>query len=211
MERLPCAHIMDSGRPCGSPRLLKARYCHWHNRLHTEHYLPGNPNYRPPVLDSPNAILLALNHVYRALAMGMITDKMARQLCVPLRLASQVVRRLDHPQPYEMALVPKHSTDIEQDPIPDELPAIHEPVPEDVAAPPPSQEMPKAARPGELLVLGPVSLDVSDDPERRESYRQYLIETYGSDDLLVCFDDQGRSSFRPRSEFGSLESTLASD
>jgi hypothetical protein len=93
---------MDSGRPCGSPPLTRGRYCYWHNRLHTEHHFPGNPKYQPPILDSPNAVLLALNHVFRAQSLGMIDERTARELRSALRLAFQIVRHLDTPKPEEI-------------------------------------------------------------------------------------------------------------
>jgi hypothetical protein len=108
MDRQPCQHIMDSGRPCGSPPLTGGRYCYWHNRLHTEHHFPGNPKYQPPILDSPNAVLLALNHVFRAQSLGMIDERTARELRSALRLAFQIVRHLDTPKPEEVI------TDLEQ-------------------------------------------------------------------------------------------------
>jgi hypothetical protein len=93
---------MDSGRPCASPPLTRGRYCYWHNRLHTEHHFPGNPKYQPPILDSPNAVLLALNHVFRAQSLGMIDGRTARELRSALRLAFQIVRHLDTPKPEEI-------------------------------------------------------------------------------------------------------------
>lgn len=102
MNAKPCEHIMDSGRNCASPRLTARRYCHWHQRLHTAHYLPGNPQYEPPVLDSANAVALALNHVYRGQSRGLIDGKTARPLQQSLRLALQAYRLLDRPLPTEM-------------------------------------------------------------------------------------------------------------
>ncbi len=102
MDRKPCEHIMDSGRNCASPRMNRHRFCYWHNRLHTAHYLPGNPKYEPPVLDSANAVALALNHVYRGQSRGLIDGRTARPLQQSLHLALQAFRMLDHPQPAEM-------------------------------------------------------------------------------------------------------------
>jgi hypothetical protein len=88
--------------------LKRGRYCYWHNRLHTEHHFPGNPKYQPPILDSSNAVLLALNHLFRAQSLGMIDDRSARELRSTLRVASQTVRQLDAPKPEEII------TDLEQ-------------------------------------------------------------------------------------------------
>jgi len=101
---------MDSGRNCASPRLTGGRFCYWHNRLHTQHFFPGNPKYEAPILDSPNAVALAVNHVYRGQASGLIDGKTARHLLNSLRLALQAFRLLDHPLPTEMV------TDIASDP-----------------------------------------------------------------------------------------------
>jgi len=93
---------MDSGRNCASPRLNRGRFCYWHNRLHTEHHFPGNPTYEPPILDSANAVALALNHVYRGQSRGLIDGKTARHLQQSLRIALQAFRLLDRPLPTEM-------------------------------------------------------------------------------------------------------------
>ena len=97
-----CEHIMDSGRNCASPRLNGGRFCYWHNRLHTQHHFPGNPNYEPPILDSANAVALALNHIYRGQSRGLIDGKTARPLQQSLRLALQAYRLLDRPLPDKM-------------------------------------------------------------------------------------------------------------
>jgi hypothetical protein len=97
MERKPCEHIMDSGSPCGSPRLNRGRYCYWHNRLHLEHRFPGNPDYQPPILEDPSSIALALNHVYRAQTRGMIDAKTARHLQASLALAIRITRHIEPP------------------------------------------------------------------------------------------------------------------
>ncbi|MGZ4789038.1 MAG: hypothetical protein ACXVZX_11010 [Terriglobales bacterium] len=111
MDRKPCEHIMDSGPHCASPRMNNRNFCYWHQRLHTAHYLPNNPKYEPPVLDSANAVVLALNHVFRGQSRGLIDGKTARPLQQSLRLALQAFRVLDRPLPTEMVTDDTSSAD----------------------------------------------------------------------------------------------------
>ena len=106
MHEPTCNHTMDSGRPCGSPPLHGKPFCYWHHRLRQDFSVPGTPNYRPPLLESPNSVLIALNHVYIAQARNLIDPRLARNLQSTLRIALQCFRQLDQPDKSELATNP---------------------------------------------------------------------------------------------------------
>jgi len=106
MKNTTCNHIMDSGRPCGSPPLHGKSFCYWHHRLRQDFNLPGTPGYRAPLLESPNSVLVALNHVYFAQARNLIHPRLAASMQSSLRLALQTFRQLDHPGNSEVATHP---------------------------------------------------------------------------------------------------------
>ena len=94
MDQRPCDHIMDSGHPCGSPRVNGRDFCHWHLRLRADHVLPGRATYDPPLLENARSVVLALNHLYLAQGRGMIDHKSARHMQWTLRLALQAFRQI---------------------------------------------------------------------------------------------------------------------
>jgi len=97
---------MDSGRSCAAPSLRGKRFCYWHNRLRQDFKLPGTPGYQPPLLESPNSVVVALNHVFLAQSRGLIDERAARHLQWTLRLALQSFRLLDSPTPAEVVTDP---------------------------------------------------------------------------------------------------------
>ena len=102
-----CNHTMDSGRPCGAPPLKGKPFCYWHHRLRQDFNLPGTPSYRPPLLESPNSVVVALDHVFLAQSRNLIDPRAARHLQWTLRLALQAFRQLDHPKAEEMVINPQ--------------------------------------------------------------------------------------------------------
>ena len=107
MHDTTCNHTMDSGRPCGSPPLHGKPFCYWHYRLRQDFSVPGTPGYRAPLLESPNSVLVALNHVYVAQARNLIDSRLARNLQSTLRIALQCFRQLDRPEPKELVTNPR--------------------------------------------------------------------------------------------------------
>jgi hypothetical protein len=87
-----CSHIMDCGRPCQTPPLKGQPFCYYHRRLHATFILPGHPEYTPPTLDSAEAIQIALNHIYVALAKGLLDRRLAGSMLYCIQLASQNLR-----------------------------------------------------------------------------------------------------------------------
>ena len=86
IARSHCHHIMDSGRPCGTPPLKGQPFCYYHRRLHADFILPGHPKYIPPILEDRHSVQLALNHVYPALSKSLLDRKLANTMLYNLQL-----------------------------------------------------------------------------------------------------------------------------
>ncbi len=83
-----CAHVHDGGQPCGSPALRDHDFCYYHERLHhpAPHPVKTPVAFLPP-LESPEAIQIAATNIARAVGMGHLTDKQARNMNASLRMA----------------------------------------------------------------------------------------------------------------------------
>jgi hypothetical protein len=79
-----CQHIMDTGRPCGSPALRGNDFCYWHHRAHNGTATPASSI---PLLESGNAIQLALTEVSRAVFSGKISPRQATSLFYGLQIS----------------------------------------------------------------------------------------------------------------------------
>lgn len=119
-----CRHIRSNGDRCQSPRLLKADFCYFHNRLHQQHRSAIAPQRSSevmlPVLDKSGTLVgmeaapsqtldlgpledrtsvqMAISTVLNALAAGRLEQSRATALLYGLQLASTncVSRRFDH-------------------------------------------------------------------------------------------------------------------
>jgi hypothetical protein len=89
-----CSHVHDGGHPCGSPALREHDFCYFHERLH---HPPANPVKTPvafiPPLESPEALQIAATNIARALCMGQLTDKQARNMNASLRMARWAIEQ----------------------------------------------------------------------------------------------------------------------
>jgi hypothetical protein len=92
-----CQHIMDTGRPCGTPPLKGQPFCYYHRRLHADFILPGHPEYVPPALESRASIQIALNHIYLALSKNLLDRRQANTMLSTLRLAQKNVVEINLP------------------------------------------------------------------------------------------------------------------
>lgn len=92
-----CQHIMDSGRPCGTPPLKGQPFCYYHRRLHADFILPGHPEYVPPKLESRASIQIALNHIYLALSKNLLDRRHANSMLATLRLAQKNAAEISLP------------------------------------------------------------------------------------------------------------------
>ena len=131
-----CRHIRSNGDQCQSPRLLKADFCYFHNRLHQQHRSAIAPQRSTevmlPILDKSGTLVgmepapsqtldlgpledctsvqMAISTVLNALAAGRLEQSRATALLYGLQLASTncIARRFDHSH----AVQPVHDVEI---------------------------------------------------------------------------------------------------
>ena len=119
-----CSHVHDGGQPCGSPALRDHDFCYFHERLH---HPPAHPVKTPvafiPPLESPEALQIAATNIARAVGMGQLTDKQARNMNASLRMARWAIEQrakaaaegnqpdpiTDLPEPMAKALTVAHT------------------------------------------------------------------------------------------------------
>lgn len=87
-----CEHIKDDGVRCGSPALRGKEFCYYHFRIYETPFLPGEQDYRPPVLDSQHGIQLMLNHALHAYMLRTINHREMANIIQALRLATKLER-----------------------------------------------------------------------------------------------------------------------
>jgi len=86
-----CNHTMDDGSPCGAIPVHNTPYCYFHRKYYQPEALPGEPNYIAPLLESHQAIQLALTQLYQAFLSRKLDMKEANFSLQILRLASKTV------------------------------------------------------------------------------------------------------------------------
>ena len=87
-----CEHIKDNGLRCGSPAIRGRHFCYFHSRAHQPPVRIGDSAYRSPIVESTEALQIAVSHVLQALAMGDLPPKMANSMFYGLHLATKVLR-----------------------------------------------------------------------------------------------------------------------
>ena len=89
-----CEHIKDNGSTCGSPALTGYSFCFFHQRLRHPRHRPGDFEYKLPILDTPESILMAIQHITQAALDGVLEDKRARLVLSALRLAQSTLKQI---------------------------------------------------------------------------------------------------------------------
>jgi len=92
-----CSHIKDDGVRCGSPAMKKHMFCFYHTRLYQHAVLPGDEDYRMPLLDSPQSIHLMAVHILRSYLAGAIDHTQMADINATLRIAMETQRRCHEP------------------------------------------------------------------------------------------------------------------
>ena len=92
-----CSHIKDDGVRCGSPAMKKHMFCFYHTRLYQHAVLPGDEDYRMPLLDSPQSIHLMAVHMLRSYLAGAIDHTQMADINATLRIALETQRRCHEP------------------------------------------------------------------------------------------------------------------
>jgi len=87
-----CEHIKDNGSTCGSPALTGYDYCYFHQRLRHPRHRPSDFEYKLPILDTPESILMATQHITQAALDGLLEDRRARLVLSALRLAKSMLK-----------------------------------------------------------------------------------------------------------------------
>jgi glutaredoxin-related protein len=80
-----CTHIKSNGIPCRSAAMKGEQFCYFHGEARAQRETQKAREI--PVLDSPEAVQLAIMRVCSLLATGTIEEKTARALFQGLRLA----------------------------------------------------------------------------------------------------------------------------
>ena len=89
-----CEHIKDNGSTCGSPALKGEVFCYFHQRLRLPRHRPGDFEYKLPILDNPESILMAIQHITQAALDGTLEDRRARLVLSALRLAQTTLKQM---------------------------------------------------------------------------------------------------------------------
>ena len=90
-----CEHIKDNGSTCGSPALTGYSFCFFHQRLRQPRHRPGDFEYKLPILDTPESILMATQHITQAALDGILEEKRARLVLSALRLAMTALKAMN--------------------------------------------------------------------------------------------------------------------
>jgi hypothetical protein len=90
-----CEHIKDNGTTCGSPALTGYSFCFFHQRLRQPRHRPGDFEYKLPILDTPESILMATQHITQSALDGILEEKRARLVLSALRLAMTALKAMN--------------------------------------------------------------------------------------------------------------------
>jgi hypothetical protein len=90
-----CEHIKDNGATCGSPALTGYSFCFFHQRLRQPRHRPGDFEYKLPILDTPESILMATQHITQAALDGVLEERRARLVLSALRLAMTALKAMN--------------------------------------------------------------------------------------------------------------------
>ena len=90
-----CTHIKSDGTPCQAIPVTDSPYCYFHRTHYHPAGMPGQRNYRVPLLESHHSIQLATTDLYQSFVTGIIPLKEARFALQILRLASKTITEIE--------------------------------------------------------------------------------------------------------------------
>ena len=90
-----CAHTKTDGTPCQAIPVHDSPYCYFHRSYYKAPALPGQRNYRVPLLESHQAVQLAVTDLYQSFLSGTIGFKEAKFALQILRLASKTITEIE--------------------------------------------------------------------------------------------------------------------
>ena len=82
--------------------MKKQMFCFYHFRLYDLQSLPGDEEYRIPLLDTPHSVHLMALHLLRAYLVNNISDRQFANMNNTLRLVLMAQRRCSRPMPDEV-------------------------------------------------------------------------------------------------------------
>lgn len=88
-----CKHVKLDGTGCAQPALRRKGYCRFHNTLYETVVLPGQPLYRPPILEDTASVQIVIMQVIRELMRQPIDKSNAGLILYGLQLASSNLAR----------------------------------------------------------------------------------------------------------------------
>ena len=90
-----CTHVKSDGTPCQAIAVTDSPYCYFHRNHYHPAGMPGQRNYRVPLLESHHSIQLAATDLYQSFVTGIIPLKEARFALQILRLASRTITEIE--------------------------------------------------------------------------------------------------------------------
>ena len=88
-----CNHVKLDGRRCAQPALRRKDYCRFHHILYEPAVFPGQPLYRPPILEDTASVQIVIVQVIRELMRQPIDKHNAGLILYGLQLASSNLSR----------------------------------------------------------------------------------------------------------------------
>jgi hypothetical protein len=88
-----CKHVKLDGTGCAQPALRRKEFCRFHYALYEPAVFPGQPLYRPPILEDTASVQIVIMQVIRELMRQPIDKSNAGLILYGLQLASNNLSR----------------------------------------------------------------------------------------------------------------------
>ena len=88
-----CKHVKLDGSPCAQPARRGKEFCRFHSALYEPIVMPGQPLYRPPILEDSASVQIVIMQVIRELMRQPIDKHNAGLILYGLQLASNNLSR----------------------------------------------------------------------------------------------------------------------
>ena len=88
-----CRHVKLDGSGCAQPARRGKEFCRFHNTLYEPAVMPGQPLYRPPILEDSASVQIVIMQVIRELMRQPVDKSNAGLILYGLQLASNNLAR----------------------------------------------------------------------------------------------------------------------
>ena len=88
-----CRHVKLDGSGCAQPARRGKEFCRFHNTLYEPAVMPGQPLYRPPILEDTASVQVVIMQVIRELMRQPVDKSNAGLILYGLQLASNNLSR----------------------------------------------------------------------------------------------------------------------